>query len=154
MRAIAESNLEAQADFWARYFLKIAKEIAPIPDIKIEENTSQFLLSSGMAGKHLSAYLQEACLWTAQTLYRKFVFLRHKYSLEEYFQIGNSAASPPTKILRNFNFEYSHTNIEGYARTAIIRAVKNQIYQQDVEAKRTKFSDYALLKDLSNKQLK
>ncbi len=154
MRAIAESNLEAQADFWARYFLKIAKEIAPIPDIKIAENTSQLLLSSGMAGKHLSAYLQEACLWTAQTLYRKFVFLRHKYSLEEYFQIGNSAASPPTKILRNFNFEYSHTNIEGYARTAIIRAVKNQIYQQDVEAKRTKFSDYALLKDLSNKELK
>jgi hypothetical protein len=154
MRLIAESNLEAQADFWARYFLKIAKEITPISDIPIGENTSQFLLSSGMAEKHLSAYLQEACLWSAQTLHRKFIFLRHKYSLEEYFQIGNTSANPPTKILRNFNFEYSHTNIEGYAKTAIIRAVKNQIYQQDIEAKRTKFSDYSLLKDLSNKELK
>lgn len=153
MQGIAKTNLDAQADFWARYFLKIAKGIYPISDT-VGENTSQFVFSSVMAGKHLSAYLQEACLWTAQKLYRKLTFLRHKYSIEEYFQIGNSVANPPAKILGSFNFEYPQANIEGYAKTIIIRAVKNQIYQQDVEAKRTKFSDYGLLKDLSNKELK
>jgi hypothetical protein len=149
IRCMAKSSLETQADFWARYFLKIAQGVSPIQESKIFFS----IPSSTTAGKHLSAYLQEACLWTAQKLYCKFTFLRHKYSLEEYFQIGNSVATPPTKILKNFNFEYSQTNIEGYARTAIIRAVQNQIYQQDVEAKRTKFSDYGLLKDLSNKEL-
>lgn len=32
--------------------------------------------------------------------------------------------------------------------------MQNQIYQHDIEAKRNRFSDYALLKDLSNKELK
>jgi hypothetical protein len=154
MRCIAESNLEAKADFWARYFLKVAKGIFPTEEISTGNNTSQITSSSAMAGKHLSAYLQEACYFTAQKIYRQFAFLRHKYSLEEYFQISNSVANPPIKILKNFNLEYSQTNIEGYARTAITRAVKNQIYQQDVEAKRIKFSDYGLLKDLSKKELK
>ncbi|BDA74044.1 hypothetical protein CAL7716_082100 [Calothrix sp. PCC 7716] len=56
--------------------------------------------------------------------------------------------------LKNFNFEYPYTNILSYAKTAIIRLVQNQIYQHDIEAKRSQFSDYALLKDLSNKELK
>ena len=139
IKVIVQSNAEAQPDFWARYLLTVAKGIDTTQNISIETNTSQ-ILSSAMAGNHLSAYLQEACLWTAQTLYKKFMFLRHKYSLEEYFQIGNTVANPPTKILKSFDFEYSYTNIESYARTAISRAVKNQIYQHDVEAKRVKFS--------------
>ncbi|MBW4668780.1 MAG: sigma-70 family RNA polymerase sigma factor [Cyanomargarita calcarea GSE-NOS-MK-12-04C] len=154
MRHIAESNLGTQADFWARYFLKIAKGIFSTQEMRTGENNSEMTFSSVMAGKHLSAYLQEACFWTAQKLYQHFIFLRHKYSIEEYFQISNSVANPPIKILKNFNLEYSQANIEGYAKTAIIRAVKNKIYQQDVEAKRTKFSGYGLLKDLSKKELK
>lgn len=51
MRMLVESNLEAQPDTWARYFLKIAKGV---------EDTSKVSLLSAMAEKHLSAYLQEA----------------------------------------------------------------------------------------------
>ncbi|BAZ08890.1 putative group 3/4 sigma-70 RNA polymerase sigma factor [Calothrix sp. NIES-4071] len=145
MRMLIESNLEAQPDTWARYFLKIAKGV---------EDTSKVYLSSAMAEKHLSAYLQEACFSAAQTLHKKFIFLRHSYSLEELFQMANTVANPSARLLKSFDFEYPYTNILSYAKTSIIRAVKNQIYQHDIEAKRSQFSDYALLKDLSNKELK
>lgn len=110
--------------------------------------------SSSIAARHLSAYLQEACLWASQKNYQKFKFLRHKYPLEEYFQIANSAANPPAKLFKNFNLEHPQTNIEGYAKTALVRFVSNTIYRQDIEAKRDKFSDYGLLKNLSNKELR
>lgn len=106
------------------------------------------------AGRHLLAYLQEACLWAAHKRYQKFKYLRHKYSLEEYFQIANSAINPPVKIFKSFNLERLQSNIEGYAKTAIIRFINNTIYQQDLEAKRNKFSDYGLLKDLNTKEIK
>ncbi|BAZ69949.1 putative group 3/4 sigma-70 RNA polymerase sigma factor [Fischerella sp. NIES-4106] len=110
--------------------------------------------SSFIAGKHLSAYLQEACLWASQKSYQRFKYLQHKYPLEEFFQIANAAANPASKLLKNFNFEYPLTNIEGYAKTAIIRLISNTIYQHDLEAKRGKFSDYGLLKDLNTKELR
>ncbi|NJM74010.1 MAG: sigma-70 family RNA polymerase sigma factor [Scytonema sp. RU_4_4] len=110
--------------------------------------------SSSMARNHLSAYLQEACFWAAQKTYQRFKLLQYKYSIEEYFQIANSGVNPPEKIFKSFDFEYSHTNIEGYAKTAIFRFINNTIYRHDLEAKRVKFSDYGLLKDLSHKELR
>ncbi|WP_407888850.1 sigma-70 family RNA polymerase sigma factor [Scytonema sp. NUACC26] len=110
--------------------------------------------SPSNARKHLSAYLQEACFWAAQKAYHRFKLLQHKYSLEEYFQIANTGVNPPEKIFKNFNLEYSHTNIEGYAKTAIVRWIGNTIYKQDLEAKRDKFSDLGLLKDVSHKEIR
>ncbi|HEY9667436.1 MAG TPA: hypothetical protein V6C91_11560 [Coleofasciculaceae cyanobacterium] len=118
------------------------------------EVSGSFGVSPSRAGRHLSAYLQEACLWAAKKNYQKFKFFRHKYPLEELFQIANSAANPPQKLLKNFKFDYPKTNIEGYARTAITRYIGNTIYQQDLEAKRDKFSAYGLLKDLTAKELR
>ena len=103
--------------------------------------------------KHLSAYLQETCIWAAQKTQQKFKFLRHKYPIEEYFQIACSFANLPAKLFKNFNLDHPHSNLEGYAKTAILRLIRDKIYQQDIEAKRLKFSEHGLLKDLTNKEL-
>lgn len=153
---------QANKEFWARYFLQIIRvsnsqtEISQASE-RINKNKGKFPLSSSsefIAGRHLSAYLQEACLWASQKSYQRFKFMRHKYPLEEYFQIANAAANPPGKLLNNFHVEYLQTNVEGYARTALVRFISNTIYRQDIEAKREKISDYGLLKDLSHKELK
>jgi DNA-binding transcriptional MerR regulator len=174
MKLLVRSEPEANEEFWARYFLKILRNpsqsenlgVVNQEDTKIQRqvDAGNFSLSASprlplsasslIAGKHLSAYLQEACLWASQKAYQRFKYLRHKYPLEEYFQIANSVANPPVKLFKSFNFEHPQTNVEGYAKTAIIRLISNTIYQQDIEAKRGKFSDYGLLKDLTAKELK
>jgi hypothetical protein len=166
IKHLLKSEPEANKEYWARYFLKIVREVSHSQSKEAENKkdtqtpiqtaTGKFSISpsSSIAGRHLLAYLQEACLWASQKGYQRFKFLRHKYPLEEYFQIANSAANPPSKLFKNFNFEHPKTNIEGYAKTALVRFVNNTIYRQDIEAKRDKFSDYGLLKDLSNKELR
>lgn len=142
MQYLAQSDPDAKAEFWARYFLKVLREIASIPHSQLR------------AEKHTSAYLQEACLWAARKTHKRLAFLSHKYGLEDYFQIANIATSLPSKLLKTFDLEYSQSNIEGYAKMAILRFINDKIYCQDLEAKRKKFSDYGLLKDLSTKELK
>ncbi|NEU75038.1 sigma-70 family RNA polymerase sigma factor [Hassallia byssoidea VB512170] len=165
IKRLVKSEPEANKEFWARYFLKILTEVSHSQSreaenkkdtrTQIQANAGKSSVpSSSIAGRHLSAYLQEACLWASQKTYQRFKFLRHKYPLEEYFQIANSAANPPAKLFKNFNLEHPQTNIEGYAKTALVRFVSNTIYRQDIEAKREKFSDYGLLKHLTNKELR
>jgi len=160
IKHLVKSEPEGSKEFWAGYFLKILRSTevenkkdtrTPIQQVPTGKSS---VPSSSIAERHLSAYLQEACLWASQKNYQRFKFLRHKYPLEEYFQIANSAANPPGKLLKNFNFEHPQTNIEGYAKTALLRFVSDTIYRQDIEAKREKFSDYGLLKDLTNKELR
>lgn len=165
MKHLVKSEPEGNKEFWARYFLTMLREVSHSQSkeaenkkytrTQIQVNTSKSSVqSSSIAERHLSAYLQEACLWASQKSYQRFKFLRHKYPLEEYFQIANSAANPPAKLLKNFDFEHAQTNIEGYAKTALVRFVSNTIYRHDIEAKRDKFSDYGLLKDLTKKELR
>lgn len=136
IKTLVESDPEAKEEFWARYFLRASDTSTP------------------KHSQHLCAYLQEACLWAAQRTYQRFRVMRHKYDLQEYFQIAYLAANPPLKLLKNFNFDYPDTKIESYAKTAIIRSVSNIIYHQDLEARRDKFSDYGLLKDITGKELR
>ncbi len=167
IKSLVESEPDANEEFWAQYFLKVLRKASTEEDTETKANGDAvnidglsastrlpFTTSSLIAGRHMSAYLQEACLWASQKAYQRFKYLRHKYPLEEYFQIANAAANPPGKLLKNFNVEYPLTNIEGYAKTAIIRLISNTIYQHDIEAKRGKFSDYGLLKDLNAKELR
>ncbi|MFB2770970.1 sigma-70 family RNA polymerase sigma factor [Pelatocladus sp. BLCC-F211] len=170
MKSLVESEIGANEEFWAQYFLKLIREKSTQEDTEIQGQGGQggqgetrnfsassrhrISTSSFIAGRHLSAYLQEACLWASQKSYQRFKYLQHRYPLEEFFQIANAAANPASKLLKNFNFEYPLTNIEGYAKTAIIRLISNTIYQHDLEAKRGKFSDYGLLKDLNAKELR
>jgi hypothetical protein len=146
MKSLVQSDPEAQEEFWTRYFLKTLRELFP-------QESSQATYDNLKIARHLSAYLQEACIWAAQKTQQKFKFLRHKYTIEEYFQIACSFANLPAKVFKNFNLEQPHSNLEGYAKTAILRFIRDKIYQQDIEAKRLKFSEHGLLKDLSNKEL-
>ncbi|MEH2002718.1 MAG: sigma-70 family RNA polymerase sigma factor [Nostoc sp.] len=164
--SLTQLEPDAKEEYWARYFLKILREVSQEELLKIcsqTENKQKFRVStssaekisksSSRAEKHLSAYLQEACLWAARKSYQRFKFIQHKYPLEEYFQIANSAIFPPAKLLKSFDFERSQSNIEGYAKTSIIRFISNTIYQKDLEGKREKFSNYGLLKDLTKKEM-
>ncbi len=151
MKLKIQKDSEAKESFWAQYFLK------KLLIEKRSENESLSSLnpscSSFTAKKHLSAYLQEACLKAAKDLYYEFSYIRYKYSFEDFFQLANIAANSPDKFFKNFNFERNQINIEAYAITAFKRFVRNQIYQQDLEARRTRFSSYGLLKDLSAGEL-
>ena len=151
MQLKIEEDLEAKESFWAQYFLKILL----IQHRQENENLSRLNPDTSLflAHKHLSAYLQEACLKVAKDIYHEFNYIQYKYSLEEFFQIANIAANSPDKFFKSFNFERNKINIEAYAITAFKRFVRNQIYRQDLEARRTRFSSYGLLKDLSAGEL-
>lgn len=107
-----------------------------------------------LAEKHLSAYLQEVCYQAAQKIQRQFQSIQRKYSLADSFQIGNLLVNQPAKLFRSFKTDYQYSRLESYAKTAIFRFIGNTIYTQDIEAKREKFSNYGLLRDLNNKELK
>ncbi|MDZ8224085.1 sigma-70 family RNA polymerase sigma factor [Nostoc sp. ChiVER01] len=164
--SLVQSEPDEKKEYWARYFLKTLKEISQEELLKVcleveekeridvsKASSEKLSKSSLKAEQHLCAYLQETCLWAARKSYQRFKFIQHKYSLEEYFQIANSGIYPPAKLLKNFNLNYAQTNIEGYAKTAVIRFISNTIYQKDLEGKREKFSNYGLLKDLTKKEI-
>ncbi len=147
MKLKVERDPDAKEFFWAQYFLKVLL-------VKYQFNNQNRLnLNLGcsviLAQRHLLAYLQEACVKAAKDIHYEMKYIKHKYSLEEYFQMANVAASSPVKLFKKFNFERDNINIEAYAITAFKRFVRNEIYQQDLEARRTRFSNYGLLKDLS-----
>ncbi|WP_044292533.1 hypothetical protein [Rivularia sp. PCC 7116] len=142
---------EAKESFWAQYFLKMLLVQSSTDNQNLVKNNSQS--SFYTAKKHFSAYLQEACLKAAKDIHSEFKYIKYKYSLEEYFQIANIAASSPSKLFKSFNFERHQINIEAYAITAFKRFIRNQIYRQDLEARRTRFSNYGLLKDLNAREL-
>ena len=121
------------------------------PQIVDQEVSPEQILG---AEKHLSAYLQEVCYQSAQKVQKQFQSIRYNYSLADLFQIGNLLVNQPAKLFRGFKTGYQHSSLESYARTAIFRFIGNAIYTQDIEAKREKFSDYGLLRDVSNKELK
>ncbi|MGB3642654.1 MAG: sigma-70 family RNA polymerase sigma factor [Rivularia sp. (in: cyanobacteria)] len=149
MKSKVEADPFAKESFWAQYFLKA---------LLIQEQSNQNLRQFNQdyccfTKKHFSAYLQEACFKAAKDIHHEFKYIKHKYSLEEFFQIANIAANSPNKFFQSFNFERHQINIEAYAITAFKRFIRNQIYRQDLEARRTRFSSYGLLKDLSAGEL-
>lgn len=147
MKLKIEADPDAKESFWAQYFLKILLSQSKL------DNQADIIVnpecSFPIAKRHLSAYLQEACFRAAKDIYKEFKYIRHKYSLEEYFQIANIAANSPGKFFRNFSFDWDKVNVESYAITGFKRFIRNQIYQQDLEARRTRYSNYGLLKNLS-----
>lgn len=148
MKKLIQSESEFKSEYWAHYFLKIIKVNQAVQQVSLSPDC--FVKARG----HLSSYLQEACLWAAHKSFQRFSFIRHKYPLPELFQIANLAVNPPEKLFKTFDVEHPQANLNAYAKTAILRFTGNLIYAQDIEAKRDKFTDYGLLKDLTGKELK
>ncbi|BAZ17532.1 hypothetical protein NIES4071_94120 [Calothrix sp. NIES-4071] len=147
IKRLVQTSSEVSPEYWAHYFVKI---------VKLYEESGQQLSPDcfNKATAHLSSYLQETCLWAAHKTLQRFSFIRHKYPLDELFQIANLAINPPSRLFKSFDIEHPQANLNAYAKTAILRFTSNFIYTQDIEAKREKFSDYGLLKDLTAKELK
>ncbi len=139
---------EPTVEFWARHFLEIVQRTSGNQTRGANENKQK-----SIAEEHLSAYLQEACYWAAYKIQKQFFSIHYKYSLQDLFQIGNLFVSVPGKLVKNFNLEYQHS-LENHATVAVYRFIRDKIYTNHTEAKREKYSDYGLLKDLSNKELK
>lgn len=170
MKYLVESDPEAKAEFWARYFLKMFRnlsqegcqeftdfdttKLSTHADFITATHSKALEIPSLIIARHLSAYLQEACLWAAQKSYLKYKLIRYKYPLEEYFQMASSFTHLPAKLLKSFNLDHPRSNLEGYAKTVLFRLIRDQLYQQDLEVKRDKFSDYGLLRVLNAKELK
>ncbi len=157
---IRQLDPEAKEEFWARHFLKVLLKAYQVEEKKSLEGDCEtnnelenILIDNLKAERHLSAYLQESCLWAARKAHQRFNFIRYKYPLEECFQVACLGVNPPSKFLKSFNFSYSST-INNYAKTGILRFIQNVIYLQNIEAKRRKYSDYGLLKDLTKIELK
>lgn len=140
-----EACSEKTAEQWALYFLTV-----------LQREPDRFVQSTrpSIASKHLSAYLQETCYQAAQKVQKQFQSVQYQYAIEDLFQIGSLLVHQPAKLFRSFKSEYTYSSLESYAKTAIFRFIGNTIYAQDIEAKREKFSDYGLLRDLSQKELK
>ena len=99
--------------------------------------------SSSLAIAHLSAYLQEACYWSA----RKFIlnFSSHS-SLPDYFQIAIARLG---KILKTFNPEYSF-HLKSYAKLSFERIIKDELrLSREIDI----CSDWGLLCKFSRKRL-
>ncbi len=160
IKIVRQSDPEAKEEFWAIHFLKILLLASQIEekslegDLQAKNKESEISVYNLISEKHLLAYLQESCLWAARKAYQRFIFIRYKYPLEECFQIACLGVNPPSKFLKNFNFNYSSSNINNYAKTGILRFIQNTIYQQNVEARHRQYSDYGLLKDLTKIELK
>jgi hypothetical protein len=160
IKKLIQREVETKPEYWAQYFLKIIKATNPDINLDINPESSPAAASSQSsdcfvkARGHLLSYLQEACLWAAHKNFQRFSFIRHKYPLEELFQMANLAVNPPDKLFKTFDVEHPQANLYAYAKTAILRFTGNIIYAQDIEAKRDKFSDYGLLKDLTAKELR
>lgn len=159
IKIIRRSDPEAKEEFWARHFLKISLQASQVEnkslggDFPAKNNESEISLYNLRAERHLSAYLQESCLWAAYKAYQRFNFIRYKYPLEECFQIACLGVNPPSKFLKNFDLSYQ-SSISSYVRTGILRYIQNTICSHNIEAKSRKYSDYGLLKDLTKIELK
>lgn len=164
IKILSQLEPKAKPEYWAHYFLKISKatddQNLSLFDISSHINAESVFfdvsppINLDQARMHLSSYLQEACFWAAYRCYQRFSFLRHKYPLEELFQIANTNINQPEKLFKSFDLKHPKYNLEAYTKVALVRYIQNIIYAQDIEAKRTKFSDYGLLKDLNSKELK
>ncbi|MBF2064492.1 MAG: sigma-70 family RNA polymerase sigma factor [Calothrix sp. C42_A2020_038] len=99
--------------------------------------------SSAVAAAHISAYLQEACYWTAKKI---ALNLKNQCTISDCFQI---AIARVPKILKNFNPELGY-NLKNYAEFAFEGFIKDSLRlhrEADI------CSDYALLHKVSRKRL-
>lgn len=100
--------------------------------------------STSLAGRHLSAYLQEPCYWAAQQTVKKFT--NAQYKLSDYFQI---AIAEVNTVLEGFR-PGKGSSLKHYAGIAFLGLIKD-ILRQRHEADIC--TDWALLRKLSKKRL-
>ncbi|NES22993.1 MAG: sigma-70 family RNA polymerase sigma factor [Symploca sp. SIO3E6] len=109
------------------------------------------------ANAFLVVHLQKIGWYAARKFYTQRIdlspSLKQRYPLEECCQIANQGASQPTKLLKQFDFQYKNT-IKTYANARIFGVVKNKIDRDNLQARTKSFSDYGLLRHIRKKELR
>lgn len=67
MNQLVQTDPEAHAEFWARKFLALLREVSEKQAV--------------MERQHLAAYLQESAFWAAKSVFKKFAFLQYLQEL-------------------------------------------------------------------------
>lgn len=148
-------------------FLRLESDRATgwVTDLRLQRNMSAYLQSAiqpftdrqwalywhqiwqrrshPLAESHLTAYLQETCYWTAQTIARN---QRQLNWIVDLFQV---AISTVPKLLKHFNPQYSE-NLKKYAELVFENSLKDWLRVHEQVAVCT---DWALLYRLSRKRL-
>jgi len=127
-----ESEPSAKEEFWAQYWLK-----ATVKDSQTKSH----------AREHLSAYLEEACYWTALKIYQQLA----AYHLRrvDCFLMLREAAANPVKLFKNY--DYKSSSVKTYAQFPLKSAVVDQVRKgRELD----KYTWPALLRAVTKKRLK
>lgn len=99
---------------------------------------------SRWAESHLTAYLQESCYWTAQTLVQRLKSTQ--YTVADCFQIANSEVQ---RVLQHFAPERGN-NLKSYASLVLTNILKDTFRQRQAA---DICSNWALLRKVSKKRV-
>ena len=122
-----QSDPDAGANFWAQYFLKQARKDNPL------------------AKRHLSAYLEETCYWTAWKTYQQMP--TSYLTFHDYFQIAREVASNPVALFQKY--DSAKGSLKSYAQMRLKDAIRAVIYKGQ---EKDKYSDWGLLKSGLSKE--
>ena len=159
MEHLIETDPNANEEDWASYFLQGLIKAPTLYRIFFVSNATlstiyAYTIYLKFCNDLLFSYLQFPC-WDAARKVSNQLSSSSKsylhYSLEDCFLIASESALKPASLLKSFDFK-SGFSLGAYARTALLRVIKNQI-AKELKTKSVKFSDNGLLRNLSKTKL-
>lgn len=127
-----ESEAIANEEFWAQYWLK-----ATLKDSQTKSS----------AREHLSAYLEEACYWTALKIHQQLAAY-HLRRVDCFLMLREVAANP-VKLFKNY--DYKSSSVKTYSQFPLKSAVLDQVRKgRELD----KYTWPALLRAVTKKRLK
>lgn len=122
----------ANEEFWAQYWLK-----ATLKDSQTKSS----------AREHLSAYLEEACYWTALKIHQQLAAY-HLRRVDCFLMLREVAANP-VKLFKNY--DYKSSSVKTYSQFPLKSAVLDQVRKgRELD----KYTWPALLRAVTKKRLK
>lgn len=122
----------ANEEFWAQYWLK-----ATLKDSQTKSS----------AREHLSAYLEEACYWTALKIYQQLA--AYQLRRVDCFLMLREVAANPVKLFKNY--DYKSSSVKTYSQFPLKSAVLDQVRKgRELD----KYTWPALLRAVTKKRLK
>lgn len=156
---LVDLDSDDEPDKLARLFLKGLIEASQTYNFFLRVNSpgneiSALIVYWQLCQNFLFSYLQLICWQVARQIsnnLRTSPNINLHYSLEDCFLLASELSLKPAKLLKNFDFN-SNFSVEGYARTALARTVKNRVVKE-VGSKTVKFSDNGLLRNITKTKL-
>lgn len=170
MEWMAKNYPQGDAEFWAKYWLRGClvfgswmEKSPPTPLGKggEEPTTNSFfyflILAYLQAKSHFSAYLEEICYSTAFYLAKDFNWhgIEKQELFGEFFIIARNIAASPEKTFRSYNLSHPKcSKVTVWAEVKIKAAIREYLIEQNLMRVVDKYSDWGLLRNFSQKQIK